>query len=372
MRVIEASGRRRAAGLPVIELSAGQPSTRAPAPVLAAARAALEQDRLAYTAALGVLPLREAIAEHYHRWYGLSIDASSVAVTTGSSGGFLLAILAAFDVGDTVAIPRPGYPAYRNLLHALGCEVVELACGAESNFRLTAAHLEALPQPPAGLIVGSPANPTGAMIEPDEFHRIVAWCDAHGVRLISDEIYHGITYGRTAACGWERSRNAIVIGSFSKYFSMTGWRLGWLLMPDDLVDSVDRLAGNFALCPPTLSQLAGIGAFDSYAELDANVAQYVANRDLMVSRLPQIGIERFAPVDGAFYVYADVSSRTSDSLELTGRLLADTGVAVASGVDFDPRHGGQFIRMCFAGRPAELSDALDLLGGWLARQPLIG
>jgi aspartate/methionine/tyrosine aminotransferase len=367
MRIVAHANRRRAAGLPVYELSAGQPSTSAPAPVLAAARAALTADRIGYTDALGIAPLREAIAAHYRRWYGLNVEPASVAVTTGSSGGLLLALLAAFDAGDTVVVTRPGYPAYRNLLAALGCSVIEIDCGAAADYRLTVAALDALDAVPAGLIVGSPANPTGSMIDADEFQRIVAWCDANEVRLISDEIYHGITFGRSAACAWERSRRPVVVGSFSKYFSMTGWRLGWLLAPDELVDSVDRLAGNFALCPPTLSQLAGVGAFDAYDELDANVAQYAANRDLITTRLREIGVDRFAPPDGAFYVYADVSKWTDDSLDLATRLLDDTGVALASGVDFDPIDGARFIRMCFAGDAREIEIAVGLLGDWLAR-----
>jgi aspartate/methionine/tyrosine aminotransferase len=368
MRIVELAAQRRALGRPVFDLSAGQPSTPAPAPVLAAARAALDHDRIGYTAALGVPPLREAIAEHYRRWYGLDIDPSSVAVTTGSSGGFLLALLAAFDPGDTVIVTRPGYPAYRNLLTALGCRVIELDCGAESGFRLGLQQLQALDGPLAGLIIGSPANPTGTMLDAAEFEQIIAWARTTGVRVISDEIYHGISYERAASSAWSHDRATIVIGSFSKYFSMTGWRLGWLVLPDELVDSVDRLAGNFALCPPTLSQLAAVAAFDAYAELDANVARYAANRELMTTRLGQIGITQFAPVDGAFYVYADVSAWTNNSLQLAPRLLDATGVALTSGIDFDRADGNRFVRMCFAGRHDEIAIALDLFGGWLADQ----
>jgi aspartate/methionine/tyrosine aminotransferase len=373
MRILELAARRRASGRPVYDLSAGQPSTPAPAAVRAAARAALDADRIAYTPALGLAPLRAAIAQHYRAWYGLDVDSASVAVTTGSSGGFLLALLAAFDAGDTVVVTRPGYPAYRNLLDVLGCRVVEIECGAEANFRLTVEALEALGEAPSGLIIGSPANPTGSMIEATQFARIVDWCAANGVRLLSDEIYHGIAFDQRASCAWEvdRDRHSIVIGSFSKYFSMTGWRLGWLLLPDELIDSVDRLAGNFALCPPTLSQLAAVGAFDAYAELDANVAHYAVNRRLMTSRLPEIGIAQMAPVDGAFYVYADVSRWTSDSLLLAPQLLAETGVALTTGVDFDPVDGGRFIRMCFAGDHDEIATALSLLGDWLAAQQAV-
>jgi aspartate/methionine/tyrosine aminotransferase len=367
MRIVERAAKRRAAGLPVFDLSAGQPSTQAPAPVRAAARAALDHDQLGYTAALGVQPLRQAIAEHYRGWYGLAVEPASVAVTTGSSGGFLLALLAAFDPGDTVAVARPGYPAYRNLLHSLGCEVISIECGPESGFRLTVAQLERLDRPPAGLIVGSPANPTGSMLATRDFADLVGWCHSNGVRLISDEIYHGITYDAAASCAWQFDRRSVVIGSFSKYFSMTGWRLGWLLLPDELVDSIDRLAGNFALCPPTLSQLAAVAAFDAYDELDANVARYAANRERLTTGLREIGIDRFAQVDGAFYVYADVSRWTQDSLAWCNRLLDDTGVAVAPGIDFDRVAGGRFMRICFAGESEPLAEAVELLGDWLAR-----
>ena len=368
MRVIDAVAARRAAGRPVFDLSAGQPSTPAPSTVRAAAHAALDADRVGYTNALGLASLRAAIARHYRERVGVDVDPASVAVTTGSSGGFLYAFLAAFDVGDTVVMARPGYPAYRNMLAALGCRVVELPCGPATRFQPTVAQLEGLDEPPAGLVVASPANPTGTVIAPEELAALVAWCDTYGIRLVSDEIYHGIGYGSATTCAWSLGRTPIVVNSFSKYFSMTGWRLGWLLVPDDLIDTVDRLAGNFTICPPALSQLAGVAAFDAYEELDANVARYAANRELLLRRLPEIGLDRFAPPDGAFYVYADVSRWTSDSLTWAARLLDETGVAVAPGVDFDPVDGGKFIRMCFAGSSADLDAAVDGMGAWLTAQ----
>jgi aspartate/methionine/tyrosine aminotransferase len=368
MRVLQVAHARRAAGLPVYVLNAGQPGTPAPAPVLAAARRALEADRLGYTSQVGIPALRDAIAGHYRHWYGLSVSRDDVVATTGSSGGFLLAFLAAFDPGDLVVLTRPGYPAYRNVLASLGCRVLELPCGPDTHFQPTVAALESLSEVPAGVVLASPANPTGTMLTPAELADIAAWCDAHGVRLVSDEIYHGITYSGAPSCAWSTSRNAIVVNSFSKYFCMTGWRLGWLLVPDELLDSVDRLASNFALCPPTLAQHAAVHAFDAYAELDANVARYRTNRHLLLDRLPAIGLDRLAPADGAFYIYADVSRWTSDSLAWGARLLDDTGVAVAPGVDFDPVDGGRFIRMSFAGDTAEVAEAVDVLGEWLARQ----
>jgi aspartate/methionine/tyrosine aminotransferase len=372
MRVIDAVVARRRTGRFVIDLSAGQPSTPAPAAVRAAAHAALDADRIGYTNALGIPPLREAIAGHYREREGLDVDPANVAVTTGSSGGFLYTFLAAFDAGDTVVMARPGYPAYRNMLTALGCRVVELPCGPQTRFQPTVEQLEALPEPPAGLVVASPANPTGTMVGAGELAELSAWCERHGTRLISDEIYHGITYGMPGTCAWRTGRTAVVVNSFSKYFSMTGWRIGWLLVPDDLVDAVDRLAGNFTICPPALSQLAAVAAFDAYDELDANVARYAANRERLLTGLPAVGLDRLAPADGAFYVYADVSRWTTDSLTWAARLLDETGVAVVPGLDFDPVDGGRYIRMCFAGDGDELGRAVDILGEWLRRQPVLG
>ena len=369
MRVIDAVVARRAAGLPTIDLSAGQPSTPAPVAVRVAAHAALDADRIGYTNALGIPALRAAIARHYGDRVGIDVDPANVAVTTGSSGGFSYAFLAAFDAGDTVAMARPGYPAYRNMLAALGCRVVELACGPETRFQPTVEQLEALPEPPAGLIVASPANPTGTMVLPEELRALLAWCDAHGTRFISDEIYHGITYSTPATCAWSMGHDSIVVDSFSKYFSMTGWRIGWLLVPNVLIDAVDRLAGNFTICPPALSQFAAVAAFDAYDELDANVARYAANRAMLLQSLPVIGLDRLAPADGAFYIYADVSRWTDDALSWAARLLDEAGVAVAPGIDFDPVDGGKFIRMCFAGDGAEISHAVEIMGAWLARQP---
>ncbi|HEU5265062.1 MAG TPA: aminotransferase class I/II-fold pyridoxal phosphate-dependent enzyme, partial [Jatrophihabitans sp.] len=233
----------------------------------------------------------------------------------------------------------------------------------------TIAQLDALDAPPAGLVVASPANPTGTMLPAPELLALADWCDAHGTRLISDEIYHGITYGDRPTSARTIGHNAIVVNSFSKYFSMTGWRIGWLVVPDELLDAVDRLAGNFTICPPALSQLAAVAAFDAYDELDANVARYAANRKMLLDLLPEVGLDRLAPADGAFYIYADVSRWTTDSLGFAARLLAATGVALAPGVDFDPVDGGRFVRMCFAGDGTELEAGVAIMGEWLGRQP---
>ncbi|HEY6933612.1 MAG TPA: pyridoxal phosphate-dependent aminotransferase, partial [Marmoricola sp.] len=324
---------------------------------------------LGYTPATGILELREAIAAHHKRAHGIEVDPDEVIVTTGSSGGFLLAFLAAFEPGDRVAIARPGYPCYRNVLAALGCEVVELPTGPESRFQPTVELLEELDRPVRGLVVASPANPTGTMLFPSELAALATWCEEHGVRLISDEIYHGIEYASPPqhASAWETSREAVVFNSFSKYFSMTGWRIGWMLVPEDLRRAVDVLAGNFTICPPVLAQHAAMAAFTpaSYDELDGHVARYARNRGLLLDGLRSLGIDKVAPADGAFYVYADIGHLTDDSYLWCQRLLEDTGVATAPGIDFDTRRGNAFVRMSFAGSDTEIVEALQRLGPWL-------
>jgi aspartate/methionine/tyrosine aminotransferase len=363
MDVLAAIAARRARGLDVVSLAAGQPSTSAPAPVLAATIAALGASPLGYTESLGIAPLREAIAGHYRDTYSVPVDAEDVVITTGSSGAFTLIFLAAFDAGDTVAMARPGYPAYRNTLSALGCEVLELDCGPDTRFQPTVAMLETLDRPPAGLIVASPANPTGTILAPAELAELATWCDAHGTLLISDEIYHGITYGRPTSCAWETSRQSVVMGSVSKYFSMTGWRLGWMLVPAPLRRPVERLTANLTICPPTISQHAAVAAFtaESKAELDGHVRRYAQNRTLLVDGLAALGITDVAPPDGAFYVYADVGAVTDDSLGWCEGVLEQTGVAMAPGLDFDTRRGNRTVRMSFAGATDDIERALTSL-----------
>jgi aspartate/methionine/tyrosine aminotransferase len=371
MDVWAAAAERRRTHGDLVNLSAGQPSTPAPAAVRAAAAAALDGDVLGYTVALGIPELREAIARQYARTYALDLPSEQVVITTGSSGGFLLAFLAAFDPGDRVALARPGYPCYRNILTALGCEVVDLPCGPETRYQPTVAMLGALDEPVRGLVVASPANPTGTVLDPGELAALAAYCENTGVQLVSDEIYHGISYPGAPATSsaWSTSREAIVVNSFSKYFSMTGWRLGWLLLPPRLLRAADCLAGNFTICPPALAQRAALGAFDasSYAEADSHVARYAVNRGLLLDGLARLGITRLAPTDGAFYVYADVAHLTGDSMDLTYRLLAETGVAVAPGIDFDPVLGRRFIRLSFAGATEDITEALKRLEAWLPR-----
>lgn len=374
MDLLAASAQRQRTHGDLVNLLAGQPSTGAPQPVNdEAIRLLGSGDPLGYTPAAGILELREAIAAHHTRTHGIDVDPDEVVVTTGSSGGFLLAFLAAFEAGDRVAMARPGYPCYRNVLTALGCEVVEIATGPETRFQPTVEQVAALHAEPGaalkGLVVASPANPTGTMLLPAELAALAAWCEEHGVQLISDEIYHGIEYAPLdghaplARSAWETSREAVVFCSFSKYFSMTGWRIGWMLVPDRLRRAVDVLTGNFTICPPVLAQRACIQAFTeaTYAELDGHVRRYGGNRRLLLDGLPRLGITELAPADGAFYVYADVGHLTDDSMAFTHDLLARTGVAVATGVDFDTVDGGRFIRFSFAGPAADIDEALRRL-----------
>ena len=369
---LAAAERQRTHG-DLVNLSAGQPGAGAPAPVLAAAERALRSGSLGYSVALGIPELREAIAHSYDTEYGIEVTADEVVLTTGSSGGFLLAFLACFDVGDRVAIASPGYPCYRNMLSALGCEVVEIECGPETRFQPTVQMLEELDPPVQGVVVASPANPTGTVIPPAELAAVANWCDTRGVRLISDEVYHGLVYpgAPETSCAWQTSRNAVVVNSFSKYFAMTGWRLGWLLVPAELLRAVDCLTGNFTICPPVLAQHAGVAAFtpEARAEAQGHLRHYAANRETLIAGLHQLGITRVAPADGAFYVYADVSDFTSDSLRFCERLLADTGVAIAPGVDFDTIRGNAAVRFSFAGPASDIDQALHRLGPWLTLPP---
>lgn len=372
MEVLKAANLRAATHGDVITLCAGQPSTPAPRPALEAAHLALGGGAvLGYTDATGIRALREGIAEHYAQWYDLAVDPDQILVTTGSSAGFTALFLAAFEAGDTVVMARPGYPAYRNTLAALGCRVVEIDCLDETRYQLTVEMVAGLTardgRPPAGLILASPANPTGTIIDPAELAALATWCEAHGTLLISDEIYHGVTYGMTAACAWQTSRRAVLVGSFSKYFSMTGWRVGWLVVPPELVRPIELLVGNLNICAPAISQVAALGALTPEArdELEGHVRRYAANRDLLLRRAPEIGVTTMAPPDGAFYLYADVSHLTTDSMAWCFQVLADTGVALTPGADFDTRVGSRFVRLSFAGSTAEVDEAMTQLAAYV-------
>ena len=364
MEMMRAAAQREAAGGDVVHMEVGQPSTPAPAGARAAAKAAIDSDLLGYTSAVGIESLRRRLAQHYADWYGHEADADRIVVTQGASGAFTLAFLACFEAGDRVAVTAPGYPCYRNTLEALDIEVVEIAVTPETGFRLTT-DMVGSAGPLDGLVVASPANPTGTMLGPDELEQLADWCHRNEVRLVSDEIYHGISYGTEAATAAAHSPSAVVVNSFSKYFSMTGWRLGWLLLPPDLVAPVERLAQNATIAAATVSQHAALGAFESIDELEANVARYRANRQILLDGLPAAGIDRIAPPDGAFYIYANVDHLTDDSLGLAATWLAELGIATTAGIDFDPAEGHRYIRFSFAGSNDDMHQTVERLAAWV-------
>ena len=366
MDVMRAANEREAVRGDVIHLEVGQPSTGAPRGVIEAAKTAMDCETLGYTDSLGIPALREAIAEHYRDWYGVDVPAGRIAVTTGSSGGFVLSFLSAFNPGDRVATVAPGYPCYRNILGAFGIEPVILAGSAAERYQPTPALLDAAHRetPLDGLIVASPSNPTGTVLGAEEFRAIAEWCAARQVRFISDEIYHGIVYGGPAPTAAGIDPDAIVINSFSKYFSMTGWRLGWTIVPPDLVRAVECLAQNLFISPPTLSQRAAVAAFGCHDECEANFEVYRRNRALLLDGLPAVGFDRLAPADGAFYLYADIAGLTNDSRDFCARMLNETGIATTPGVDFDPARGHAQMRISYCASTAAIETALERLADW--------
>lgn len=353
-----------AAGEDIVHLEVGQPGTSAPARVRDAAIAALNADRLGYTDALGIPALRERLATHYSDFYGVSVDPARIVITTGSSGAFLLAFLAAFDVGDRVALAAPGYPAYRNILTALGIEPVIVETRLEDRFQPTPELLARVEGRLDGLIVASPSNPTGTMIGAAEMVGLTGYCRENDIRFVSDEIYHGITYGHDSVTALEHDPEAVIINSFSKYFSMTGWRLGWMIVPPEMTRSIECLAQNLFISPPTLSQHAAMAAFDSQEELQSNIARYARNRDILLAELPRAGFDRLAPADGAFYIYADVGHMTNDSAEFCRRMLTEAQVAATPGLDFDPYRGNTYVRFSFAGSEDDMTRAVERLRRW--------
>lgn len=368
MTVLDQVASLRARGADVISLCAGEPAGGAPSAVNAAAAELHASGRpLGYTPALGSWPLRAALAGHYRRWYDIEVPPSMIAITTGSSGAFMLTFLAAFDAGDRVALARPGYPAYRNILTSLGCEVVDIDCGPAVRFQPTVEQLSAehAAQPLAGVILASPANPTGTMVTRDELAALVAWCEDNDVLLISDEIYHGVTYGDSRGdSAWEFGRKSVVISSWSKYWGMPGWRLGWMLAPPELITAVDALAGNLALCPPAPAQVAALASFteESYTQCDAAVAGFSRARELLLGAHHRLGWGVAAPADGAFYYYADLGpqlDRFGTSSAYAAALLSETGVALTPGTDFDTRVGHRTVRISFAAGEDAIAAAID-------------
>jgi len=369
MDVVAAAARLEAAGRHVIHMEIGQPASAAPTPAIAAAQAALATGQVGYTQSLGIPSLRRRIAHNYAERHGAEIDPERIVVTTGSSAGFMLAFLAMFEPGYRIAIASPSYPPYRNVLTALGCEAVPIEVTAATRFALApkallAAHRE---RPLKGVLVASPANPTGTMMTADALATLIRAAQDEGIAFISDEIYHGLDYAFPAQTALNISADAVVINSFSKYFCMTGWRIGWMVVPETLVRPIERLQQNLAISVPTLSQVAAEAAFDGRDEMEAVKHGYEVNRRMLMEGLPRAGFDQFLPVDGAFYLYADVSRFCSDSLDFARRLLEEAGVAATPGADFDPVQGRRFIRFCYAGATADVAEAVERLGAWLKR-----
>ncbi|MGS1017463.1 aminotransferase class I/II-fold pyridoxal phosphate-dependent enzyme [Allosphingosinicella humi] len=357
--------RMAAEGRSVLHMEFGQPSTGAPRAAIDVAHRVLDTDGMGYWESQ---PLKERIARHYHDSYGVAVEPEQLILTCGASPAFVLALNCAFAPGARVALARPGYVAYRNTLKALHMEPVEIPCGAAERFQLSADAIAALDPAPDGVIIASPANPTGTIIPADEMRAIVAVCRARGIRIISDEIYHGLSYVGPARSILEDESEALVVNSFSKYFSMAGWRLGWLVVPPGMIDAARARMGNLFLTPPSLSQHAGLAAFDCRDELEGHVETYRRNRGLLLDRLPALGLNRIAPPDGAFYIYADIGHLTDDSLAFCTRLLEDTGVATAPGIDFDPVEGHRFMRLSFAVSTDRVEDAIARMTPWFAEQ----
>ncbi len=367
MDVMAAAARIEAAGGHVIHMEVGQPAAGAPKTAIAAAHAALEAGRIDYTSALGIPSLRERIARHYRDAYGCAVSPERIVVTTGSSGGFILAFLSMFEPGDRVAVTVPGYPPYRHILTALGCEPVLIETTNETRHALTgeallAAHRKA---PLKGVLVGSPANPTGTMMSREALSSLIVAAEDAGIRFISDEIYHGLDYAFPAVTAAALSEHALVINSFSKYFCMTGWRVGWMVVPEILVRPIERLQQNLSISVPSLSQIAAEAAFDGAAEMEEIKHGYQENRRILIEGLPKAGLTRFLPADGAFYLYADVSDFTSDSFDFARQMLDQAHVAATPGLDFDPVHGRSFIRLSYARSADEMREAVDRIAHWL-------
>jgi aspartate/methionine/tyrosine aminotransferase len=367
MDVVAAAKRLESQGRRIVHMEVGQPAAGAPPSAIAAARAALSKSALGYTETLGMKLLRRRIARAYGDWHGLDIDPERIVVTTGSSAGFMLAFLAAFEAGHRVATALPGYPPYRHILSALDCEPVGIATTEASRWAMTGKMLldAHRAQPLHGAILASPANPTGTMMEAAALEDVIRTADDAGITVISDEIYHGLDYAFRADCAARFSSRAIIVNSFSKYFCMTGWRIGWMIVPPSLVRAVERLQQNLAISVPTLAQIAAAAAFDDRAELDKVRRGYEENRRILLAGLPQAGLDSFLPADGAFYLYADVSRFSNDSFAFAKRMLEEAGVAATPGVDFDPQHGQNFLRLCYAGARDEMQEAVQRIGGWL-------
>jgi aspartate/methionine/tyrosine aminotransferase len=369
MDVMAAAARLEAQGRRIVHMEVGQPAAGAPATAIAAVRAALGNGAHGYTETLGIASLRRRIARAYSEWHGLDVDVERIVVTTGSSAGFMLAFLAVCEPGDRVAVALPGYPPYRHILSALGCKPVGIETSAQTRWSITSEMLLAQhrAEPLKALVVGSPANPTGTMMSAPALGKLFRCAEDAGIVVISDEIYHGLDYAFAAVSAARLSGDAIIINSFSKYFCMTGWRIGWMVVPPSLVRAVERLQQNLAISVPTLSQIAAEAAFDGRAELEKVKAGYEENRRILLDGLPRVGLTSFLPADGAFYLYADISRFSSDSFAFAKRMLEEAGVAATPGVDFDPFHGREFLRLCYAGSREDMREAVERIGNWLKK-----
>ena len=365
MEIMKAANERELSGAPVFHMEVGQPAQSAPSKVIKRAQETLLHEKIGYTDALGIPALRKAISDYYGTAYNVDVPASRVVVTTGSSGGFLLSFLAAFNQGDRVVLAEPGYPAYRNILKSLHLDPVGLACNFETNFQPTPELLDGLSGDLHGLLVASPSNPTGTMVNREELQALINYCQDRQMIFISDEIYHGVVYGEPATTALSLDDNAIIINSFSKFFSMTGWRLGWMILPERLVSTVEKLAQNLFISPPAISQHAAVAAFNCIEELEGYVDVYARNREILLRELPKIGLTKLASADGAFYIYADVRHLTTDSMEFCLKMLTETGIAATPGLDFDPHRGSSYVRFSFAGPTTMIEAAVQRLADWL-------
>jgi aspartate/methionine/tyrosine aminotransferase len=365
MEIMKAANERERSGAPVFHMEVGQPAQSAPSKVIKRAQDTLLHEKIGYTDALGIPALRKAISDYYGEAYNVNVPADRIVVTTGSSGGFLLSFLAAFNKGDHVVLAEPGYPAYRNILKSLDLVPVGLPCHHETNFQPTPDLLDEIEGPLHGLLVASPSNPTGTMINRQELQLLIDYCRDREMQFISDEIYHGVVYGEPATTAYALDDNAIIINSFSKFFSMTGWRLGWMILPERLVPAVEKLAQNLFISPPALSQYAAVAAFECIEELEGYVKIYARNREILLAEFPKMGFTKLASADGAFYIYADVRHLTNNSMEFCQKMLAETGVAATPGLDFDPHRGNSYVRFSFAGPTSTIKEAVVKLANWL-------
>ena len=366
MQVMQDAQRLEAAGDDILHLEVGQPSTPPPVSVNRALTAALGRTAThGYSVAFGHPALRQRISAHYQDWYGIAPDWDQIAITPGSSLGFAISFLAAFDAGDHIAIATPGYPAYRNLMVALGLVPDLIPARADQAWLPDLGALEKSGTLPDGILLASPANPTGVVITDNDLADICAWCERHSVRLLMDEIYHGLTYGGRGTTALKFNQNVIIINSFSKYFCMTGWRLGWVILPDDLVDNAEKIAQNLFISAPTPNQYGALAAFDCYDEFDANLPRYQDNRDRLLAGLPAEFLGNHAPADGAFYLYANIGAISNNSVDFSQRMLQEAGVAVTPGIDFDQTEGGHYLRLSYAGSSLTITTAIDRINGWL-------